>query len=100
MTPKPLVVHPAALAELEAATEWYRARSERAFEGFLKEIDKTIEQIARDPSRFAPFDFGTRRALLRRFPYVIVFRQTPSQLEIVAVAHGRRRPGYWRERTR
>ena len=36
--------------------------------------------------------------VLRRFPLVIVFRKTAAGVEIIAVAHGRRRPGYWRER--
>jgi hypothetical protein len=36
--------------------------------------------------------------VLRRFPFVIVFRETAFGLEIIAVAHGHRRPGYWRDR--
>jgi hypothetical protein len=36
--------------------------------------------------------------VLRRFPYLIVFREGMEGIEIVAVAHGRRRPGYWRDR--
>jgi len=42
--------------------------------------------------------FNTRRVVLSRFPYIVVFRETVTEIEIVAVAHGRRRPGYWRER--
>ena len=98
MTRKAVVLHPAALAEAEAATEWYRQRSGRAAAGFLDEIDRAIEQISSSPDRFPPFEFGTRRMLLRRFPYFVVFRETATQLEVVAVAHGHRRPGYWRDR--
>jgi hypothetical protein len=36
--------------------------------------------------------------LLRRFPYLVVFPESVTQVEVVAVAHGYRRPGYWRDR--
>jgi plasmid stabilization system protein ParE len=96
--PKAVVLHPAAFAEVQAAAEWYRQRSERAASGFLDEIDWAISQISSAPTRFPSFGFGTRRMLLRRFPYFVLFRETVTHLEVVAVAHGRRRPNYWRDR--
>jgi len=95
---KPVVFDSAASAEAEAAFEWYRQRSERAAARFLDELDRAIEQISWFPNRFPNFEFGTRRTLLRRFPYFVVFRETEAQVEVVAVAHGHRRPGYWRDR--
>jgi len=95
---KPVVFDSAAFAEAEAAFEWYRQRSERAAARFLDELDRAIEQISSSPNRFPIFEFGTRRMLLRRFPYFVVFRETVTQLQVVAVAHGHRRPGYWRDR--
>jgi toxin ParE1/3/4 len=41
---------------------------------------------------------GTRKYLLRRFPYAVIYRVTDEAIEVVAVAHGRRRPGYWKTR--
>ena len=41
---------------------------------------------------------GTRKFLLRRFPYGVVYRITKSAIQVIAVAHGRRRPGYWKSR--
>jgi toxin ParE1/3/4 len=96
--PKAVVLHPAALAEVQAAAEWYQRRSERAASRFLDEIDWAISQISSAPNRFPSFEFGTRRTLLRRFPYFIVFRATVTRLEVIAVAHGYRRPAYWRDR--
>jgi plasmid stabilization system protein ParE len=57
-----------------------------------------ITRISEHPEQFPFFEFGTRRAVLRRFPFVIVFRDTAERVEIIAVAHGRRRPGYWQDR--
>jgi hypothetical protein len=38
---------------------------------------------------------GWHSALSHRFPFFVVFRETDIRIEIVAIAHGRRRPGYW-----
>jgi plasmid stabilization system protein ParE len=92
-------IHPLALDEAEAAAEWYRKRSHGAAGGFLNELDRTIDLISRHPKQYQSYEFGTRRAMLRKFPYLIVFREGTGGIEIIAVAHGRRRPGYWRDRT-
>ena len=90
--------HPSALDESEAAVDWYRRRSIRAAEMFLDELDHAISRIANYPAEFPEYLFGTRRMVLSRFPYLIVFRVTTVGVEVIAVAHGHRRPGYWRDR--
>jgi hypothetical protein len=46
-----------------------------------------------------PLYFGNfRRLLLRKYPYFVVFRELPRRIQILAVAHAKRRPGYWRAR--
>jgi plasmid stabilization system protein ParE len=91
-------IHPAALEEAAAATEWYRRRSLWAAEMFLDELDRAIQRIGDYPGQFPEYAFGTRRMALQRFPYLVVFREAAAGVEVIAVAHGRRRPGYWRER--
>jgi plasmid stabilization system protein ParE len=91
-------IHPAALAEAQAAVDWYAARSKRAAEAFLNELDHAMQQLSEHPEQFPRFDFGTRRAVLRTFPFLVIFRETATSVEVIAVAHGRRRPGYWRDR--
>jgi plasmid stabilization system protein ParE len=93
-----LRIHPAALEEAEAALDWYARRSRRAAGMFLDELDRAMDQIGQNPEQHPRHDFGTRRFVLRRFPFVIVFRKGVAGVEIIAIAHGRRRPGYWRER--
>ena len=91
-------IHPAAIEEARAAVEWYRERSSRAAEWFFADLDKMISRIARFPEQFPRGKFNTRRAVLHRFPYVVVFRPSHDFVEVIAVAHGRRKPSYWRER--
>ena len=87
-----------AIAEARAAREWYEARSPSAAEAFMAELDHALEQIAQFPEAGAPYFGNTRRRLLRRFPFSVVYRKQRRKLEIVAVAHSRRRPGYWQGR--
>ena len=98
MSRAPVRIHPAALEEAEAVIEWYRRRSTRAAEMFVDELDRAIERIGHHPGQSPEYAFRTRRMVLQRFPYLVVFREVAVGVEIVAVAHGRRRPGYWRDR--
>ena len=89
----------AALEEAEAAARWYADRSDTAAVAFSEELDADEEAIARWPDAWPRYEAGTRRYLLRRFPFSVIYRIEPHRILIVAVAHGHRRPGYWRSRT-
>ncbi len=87
-----------ALDEAEEAARWYAERSPMAAEGFTSELDVATTAIEQAPEAWPPYDHGTRRFLLRRFPYFLVYRIEPTRVVIVAVAHAHRRPGYWKDR--
>ena len=91
-------VHPEARRELAAAFEWYFERSVQAAESFLLEVERAFGVIAGAPTVWPRWQAGTRRYLLRRFPYGIVYRRTDGEIEVIAVAHLKRRPRYWRHR--
>lgn len=91
-------LHPDAIAEAKAAYEWYAERNPAAANAFISELDHAISQIQKGPERWTTHLHGTRRFLLRRFPYVVVYRVAESTIQVIAVAHGRRRPGYWKSR--
>jgi plasmid stabilization system protein ParE len=95
---RPVEVHPEAILEAQGAYRWYRARNDVAAEAFLAELDRAIELISESPMRWPSHLHGTRHFLLRRFPFGVVYREVGETLQIVAVAHGRRRPGYWKDR--
>lgn len=88
----------AARQEFDEAFEWYGKRSAVAALAFAAEIDSAIEKIGESPDRFQLTFAGCRRCSLRRYPYCVVFYQTSDEIVIVAVAHLKRRPGYWRYR--
>jgi len=96
---KPYRFHSQAWQEVEAAEAWYRRRSYEASVGFLSEIYDALENLAQWPQRWPPYQHGTRRFVLHRFPFSIIYRDESAAVSIVAIAHHKRRPGYWRDRT-
>ncbi|HJU60896.1 MAG TPA: type II toxin-antitoxin system RelE/ParE family toxin [Candidatus Binatia bacterium] len=91
-------LHPNAIAEARAAYRWYSERNPSAAIAFMTELDHAIDEIEKSPERWPVHLHGTRKFLLRRFPYGVIYRITERDLQVIAVAHGRRRPGYWRTR--
>jgi toxin ParE1/3/4 len=98
MAVKPVQFHQEAGAEIQAAVDWYLERSELAAARFAVALSQAVQAISEAPQRWASHLLGTRRFLLHRFPFAIVCRELPGAVQILAVAHGHRRPGYWKER--
>ena len=86
--------------ELEEAFDFYEGRRRGLGAEFLEEFVRGTRQIAAAPVRW-PRDRSrpdVRRYRLHRFPYVLVYQIRNDHALIVAVMHGSRRPGYWRDR--
>jgi plasmid stabilization system protein ParE len=90
--------HPEAIAEAQAATRWYLERSASAAEAYLAELDLGVAAVAEHPKMWPRYVRGMRRYVFHRFPFYLVYRETANRIEIIAVAHGRRKPGYWKSR--
>jgi plasmid stabilization system protein ParE len=73
-------------------------RSDSAALGFDQELRNTFKTLRKSPQACAPYLRGTRRAILNRYPYSVVFRELPRKIQIIAVAHAKRRPAYWANR--
>jgi plasmid stabilization system protein ParE len=98
MAKLPIDIHPAARLEQDEAFEWYRERSFDAADQFLQEIETARSAIQNSPEAWAQYLYGTRRYLLKRYPYVVVYRVTEDRIDVIAIAHGHRKPGYWVDR--
>lgn len=91
--------HPAATDELEISADWYAQRSPAAALGFAIEVDAALKKIESDPARFPHIDQRHQACGVHRYPSQIVFRNDGTGIYVVAIAHAKRRPNYWRERT-
>lgn len=94
---KRTVFAPAARDEFGAAAEWYESQAPGLGFRFVDEVDETLTRIGELPHGFPTWDEDARfrRVVVPRFPYVIFYRELADVVEIVAVAHGAREPGYW-----
>lgn len=92
--------HPEAAAELDAAIRWYAERDAELGEFLLAEVRLALEKIAALPTAWpvSSYDDRVQYFALSRFPYRVLFSLDPEGLVVVAFAHRRRRPGYWRQR--
>jgi plasmid stabilization system protein ParE len=86
---------PEAIEEIRAAAGWYRVRSNEAVEGFRREVRSALRRIAQSPTVYQPYLRDTRWCRLRRFPYLIIFRENEHEIKVVAVPHERQHEGYW-----
>jgi toxin ParE1/3/4 len=91
-------LHPKAIQELREAFSRYASISKELAERFLREVEHGREQILSFPATWPPASFRTRKYILKKFPYQLVYREKQDQIDIVAVAHHKRRTGYWRKR--
>jgi plasmid stabilization system protein ParE len=98
MANKPLRLHPAAEEEYLAALTWYRNRSSVAANQFQNAIRQGGETIRQSPRRW-PFYFENfRKYNLHQFPFSLIYEELIAEIVVFAVAHARRRPGYWKSR--
>ena len=95
---KPVEFHPEATAELDAAVGYYEQCAPGLGIDLRKDVEAAVRKIQAAPLRWMPYSKRTRRFLIRRFSFLVIFLAQPDRILIVAVAHGKRRPGYWHDR--
>ena len=93
-----VLFEPEADEELSEASAYLSERSTQAAHRFLADVDRAIQLLREFPHLGSPFNHNLRRFPLRVFPYRLIYRVEGEVIRIYAVAHVRRRPGYWRRR--
>ncbi len=89
---------PQALREVEEAEGWYLDRSRSAATAFVREVEHGLRLISETARVWPEFEAGTRRYVLQKFPFSIVFRPGEDLVLVVALMHHSREPGYWHGR--
>ena len=95
---QPISFNHEAYSELEHAKRWYSQQAEGLGEQFFQEVQFAIAQIRKTPHTWPTYTKGTRRFLVHRFPYAVVYYPTPLTIHILAVMHLKRKPDYWKNR--
>jgi toxin ParE1/3/4 len=93
-----VVFDPEAKAEFLEAVRFYEKNQPGLGKRFRLVVESAIQKISECPLLFRIIHSPFRRYLLPKFPYSIVFSIEPDHIRILALAHNKRKPGYWSER--
>jgi toxin ParE1/3/4 len=100
---KPLYLVETARLELQAAIRRYEESRPGLGEEFLVDVRALLDRIASEASTFPKWRDNRpyrKAVMVRRFPFIIFFEEREDAIRVLAVAHGKRRPGYWLRRMR
>ena len=90
--------HPDAEAEFDRAVEYYEQFQPGLGIEFAEEVYTTITRIIQYPDAWSALSKNSRRCLVNRFPYGVIYQIKSRSLRIIAIAHLNRRHAYWKER--
>ena len=92
--------HPEAEGEHLETIAYYETQRAGLGASYLTEFEAILELICESPTRYpVQRDPDVRRVTLRRFPFSVLFRESDDTVQVLAVAHHRRRPSYWLSRS-
>lgn len=98
---RPVRLRSRANRELQDTVEWYAERSAEVAARFASEVRQTLAHIEQYPDTggFVPgvTDNDIRQFPVHNFPYSVIFIRLRTHISVLAIAHNRRRPGYWRD---
>jgi len=97
---KPLVIEEEAELELVNSVAFYEERKSGLGLDFEAAARQALTTIAAAPERWPTGRHGTRRCVMAPFPFIIHYLDTPDKLWIIAFAHAKRKPNYWKKRLR
>ncbi len=95
-----VVFDPDARAEFLAAVEYYEECQSGLGLRFRTAVEMELDGIETMPFRFRVLHAPFRRCLISKFPYAIIFSIEPDFILVVALAHTKRKPGYWHDRVK
>ena len=93
-----VIFRPEAEDELIEAIDWYEARSPGLGAELLRCVDACVERMIRQPESYPIVHRETRMGIVRRFPYLVLYRISDEAISIIAVFHAKRNPKIWEAR--
>lgn len=86
--------------EYQDAVAYHNRQDPRLGHDFVEAIERAIAEVEQAPDRWPEIEYGVRRHLVKRFQYAIIYRPRADHIEVIAVMHLARPPGYWHGRIR
>lgn len=95
---KKLIILSPAKRDIKNAYEWYEQKTTGLGGAFLKRIDDCLAAIKRSPNAFQPVAGDARRAIVKKFPYVVFYRIEGDVIFVYSVFHTSQNPKKWMDR--
>lgn len=87
-----VIIRPEAEDDLKKAFSWYEDKRKGLGYDFLLQVDAGLRFIERNPEIFKPEYKGTRKHIIKRFPYKTIYLVEKQKIIVLAVIHGKRSP--------
>lgn len=94
----PIVFDPDARSEFLIAVQYYEECQKGLGRRFRLGVESALDQIAKAPFRYRTIRAPFKRYLMHKFPYAVIYSIEPDHIRIIAVAHTKRKPGFWQNR--
>lgn len=96
---KPVIIHSEAIEELDGTIAYYEDQKAGLGLDFLVEVEQAFGRIQQNPDLGSVYKVtGLRQYVIQRFPFLVFYAELEDCIWVVAIAHGKRRPDYWRRR--
>ena len=93
-----VIFHELAESELNEASAYYAQTRPDMEDAFIAEVERAVVALTASPQAGTEVESDVRWWLVKRFPYSVLYRLCDDQIRVLAIAHQKRRPFYWRER--
>jgi toxin ParE1/3/4 len=96
---KPIIIHTEAIKEFDSGIAYYEDQKIGLGLDLLSEVEEVLGKIQKNPNLGAQHTIAeVRRYVIQRFPYLIFYVELEEFIWVIAIAHGKRRPNYWKNR--
>ena len=93
-----LELHELAEQELWEAVDWYDSKKNRLGKEFARELQEIMQTIRKFPMRYPKVHKEIRKAVLKRFPYVVIYEIQKDTVFVLSIFHTSRNPKTWKNR--
>ena len=97
------VIRPGVELDIRDGADWYESKVDKALaRRFLRAVEQAFVKVMEHPETWPRWEIDPsyQKFLMKHFPFIIFYRVTASQVRVVAVAHAKKKPGYWKQRDR
>lgn len=95
---KQITFHQDARADLLESAHYYETRIQGLGQIFMDDVEDALAEIQQNPQAYTLVSAELRRKIIHRFPFGLLYVVESDRIRIIAVAHFKRRPEYWRNR--